>query len=430
MPDLVYFQNAQRPILPSIDLNVFEKVATGLEQGHREALQAESALRAAIAKLPMDASEDEYKVQLGNQIEQASENAALYGNKYYSIPELIKAQGDIESNPGILGRIRANEAHLKNDAAIDARTDINQDTKERFKAINPYHYEDKYDSKGNVIGGTEWTPKYTPVKDISLIELFEAAGKFINPDTTSWDNITFVNSDGTETATMTPNSIYQKSSSGTLTRVTPEDVRAAIDAVLNSNPAYRAGILQGYETELWKKEANKYSDEDIAAGVSHAFNKDGTAKGFNRYLDEIIEPLATQMAYNRLTNVNNSLTVIKPSSTNRGGLFGVLNGRGNNNINDFYEQLKSTNGYSIEIDPSKNEVYSVRDAQIAGSQMAAIYGEKYGILKELSAGPLGFETDYSTIANLIRNSSAASNNDIQVDLAEIRAVCDRFDSYW
>lgn len=170
---------SQRPIVPSIDLNVAQNAINKIQEGSEKALELESELKTAVASLDLHASEDGFKQQLVNDIEVASENSADV--PYYSLPQLIKAKGNIFSNPGLTGRLRANQAYKEFQAQVDANPNINDNVKRYTKAMNPYHYEDKIEN-GVVVGGSEWKPIFTPVKSTDFNDVLKIAAQYASPE--------------------------------------------------------------------------------------------------------------------------------------------------------------------------------------------------------------------------------------------------------
>ena len=102
-----YYQNVERPILPPVDLSIMQKTYDTLEQGHLKGVELASKLRSAIAQLPLNESEQAYKDELASGIEQVITENSFAGNAYYAIPDLIKTQGDIDSNPVLINKINA-----------------------------------------------------------------------------------------------------------------------------------------------------------------------------------------------------------------------------------------------------------------------------------------------------------------------------------
>lgn len=58
---------------------------------------------------------------------------------------------------------------------LNARTDLSEDYKNYYRQVNTYHYEDKLDAAGNVIGGAEWKPKKQEVSEVPTSVIYNEA---------------------------------------------------------------------------------------------------------------------------------------------------------------------------------------------------------------------------------------------------------------
>ena len=198
MPEFVNYQLQQIPIR-QIDTNLVGNTLATITAGNREALQKQSELRAAIANMDLNEAEDGFRQQLFDDISTTIEDNAIEGNAYYALDDIIKKQGDIASNPGLLGRLKAQQEYKKFNETLDARVlegDINQDTADWAKAKNPYYYQDKIDETGKVIGGSEWKPGITPVKDIDFNDVLKLAAQYASPEAGGNTVATFLGADG------------------------------------------------------------------------------------------------------------------------------------------------------------------------------------------------------------------------------------------
>ena len=187
--ELIHYTLQERPIQPMLDLGVVQNTLATITAGNKEALQKQSELRSAIANLDLNEAEDGYKQQLYDDITKTIDDNAIEGNAYYALDDIIKKQGDIASNEGLIGRVKAQQAYKTFQAQLDdrvAKGDISADTAEWAKELNPYEYHDNYkkdeqgndilDANGNkiVIGGSTWTPKLNPTSDIDFNEVFKS----------------------------------------------------------------------------------------------------------------------------------------------------------------------------------------------------------------------------------------------------------------
>lgn len=280
----------ERPIQPAVDLGVVTQSLATINQGNKEALQTQSALRTAIAEMDLNEAEDGFRQALYDDITKTIDDNSIAGNAYYALDDIIKKQGDIGSNPALLGRLKAQAAYKQYRNQIDARNDINEDTKAWAKDMNPYHYEDKVDESGKVIGGSEWLPTITPVEDIDLNKVYAIASQYIIPKTSHWDNTTFVDADGNETKTYIPGKTVATLShtTGKRTEVTREMVENAINMAINANPEIEASMKQSFEVAKYK-----YNKGDTQQNL--AYDNTGKLKSYNQYRNDLIDPYINQM---------------------------------------------------------------------------------------------------------------------------------------
>lgn len=280
----------ERPIQPAVDLGVVTQSLATINQGNKEALQTQSALRTAIAEMDLNEAEDGFRQALYDDITKTIDDNSIAGNAYYALDDIIKKQGDIGSNPALLGRLKAQAAYKQYRNQIDARNDINEDTKAWAKDMNPYHYEDKVDESGKVIGGSEWLPTITPVEDIDLNKVYAIASQYIIPKTSHWDNTTFVDADGNESKTYIPGKTVATLShtTGKRTEVTREMVENAINMAINANPEIEASMKQSFEVAKYK-----YNKGDTQQNL--AYDNTGKLKSYNQYRNDLIDPYINQM---------------------------------------------------------------------------------------------------------------------------------------
>ncbi len=281
----------QRPIQPLLDLGVVQNTLATITAGNKEALQKTSELKTAIANLDLNEAEDGYKESLYNEIEKTIDDNAIEGNAYYALDDIIKKQGDISSNPGLLGRLKAQQAYKQFQAEIDSRKDLNDDTKAWAKAMNPYYYKDKINDVGKVIGGTEWKPGITPVEDIDFNEVLKLAAQYASPDAGGNTVASFLGADGKPTSNPTNSYGVLNTVTGQWEKLTPEKLLAGVQAAMNANPKYAAGLQQAYKVLNWKYK----NGQDTVGLIDPKTNK---PKSFNDYVTDMINPFLRAKSYN------------------------------------------------------------------------------------------------------------------------------------
>ena len=137
-----------------IGLNVeaFADVVGKLDAKYQQMAQQQSAIDMALAQLPVNAAEDEWKYNLGNEIRNQIESVENPNDRYLTS---IRAAGQLMSRPDVVGRIRAQAEYDNFVKQTQARKDLTEDDKAWALANNPYNYADVRDDKGNIIASVQ-----------------------------------------------------------------------------------------------------------------------------------------------------------------------------------------------------------------------------------------------------------------------------------
>ena len=300
MPDLALYTNPEIAYAPRINLQVADRALATMEQNHLKTLELQGELESVVNNLELDESENAYKAGLVDDIKRSVEDSTIDGYSGYALSDIVKKYGDIKSNPVLMGKIKANQAHKANDAKLDqmvAKGTITQDTADRFKELNPYYNNVQFDKNGNAIGTDTWEAKINPVADVDMNDIFVQATKYINPQEGEWDNgIMFRYADGTQGTALRQDAIGYTTDSGSFVRITEKQIRDAVNAVFNANPVLKEGVYQGFKTQEWKGKKEGITPDAIANGTKaipesySVFNSDGTTKTFDQYLEDAINP--------------------------------------------------------------------------------------------------------------------------------------------
>ena len=99
------FVNIQQPHIPSYNLEVVSNAYNKLNEGHIQAIQAQSELQSAIAQLDLNETEEDFRQSLVNEINQTVQDNTRYNNAYFALPDIIAKAGNINSNPELIGRL-------------------------------------------------------------------------------------------------------------------------------------------------------------------------------------------------------------------------------------------------------------------------------------------------------------------------------------
>ena len=314
MPFTVVYPEYTHPI----DLGAVERTYERLEDAHQQTINTLSTSKAAIADLDLNKDEDLWRQEQIAKLDNAMSDMYLYGNAYAAADELNKAIGDIASNPGMIGRLRAQKQYTDWLTKLD-NSNLSQDYKNYFKEKNKYYYEDKFDNNGKVIGGTEWKPQEDWVQQINYAAVMQQAIQLAAEEQGGGTSHYFIDANGNRTNDMSKaaSAMYIDSVTGQWTRLTEDKIKQAFNGLINANPEYRAAVDQDYKIakDYYNTEGN---DKYGIVGL------DGYEMTRQEFLDNKIDPVAAAANYYR----SRSSSTIKAgigASLAASGLLGVTN---------------------------------------------------------------------------------------------------------
>lgn len=315
------FNPIHRSNVSPVDIDTFGNTYRELEQGHQRAVQFESALKTEMAKLDLNEAEDAWRQQKIDSIRATLSENTKYGNATGAVDDLVRAQGDIFSDPALLGRLRAQQDYKTYIDNLDKRTDLSEDYKNYYRARTKYNYQDITDDNGKVVGGTKWEPNERPVSQIDMNEVFTTALKYVSPDSGSYENTMFLDPNtGRTSKTYTPGAelVRLNTVTNSYEKLGADKLQAAVTAAMNANPAIKASLEQDFKIDKWKHEQNP----DI---FTDAYNNKGILKTFNEYVQDKIDPFIAAKKYNNFVSKNNyndsllnSLWTIKAKAATKG----------------------------------------------------------------------------------------------------------------
>lgn len=291
------FNPAFRPVVNPIDLEKLGQAYDTLEQGHLKAIDTASAVEAELAKLDLNEAEDEWRQQQVNKIRSAVTNNSTYGNAYGALDDVIRENGSIMSNPGMIGRLRAQQDYKKYIDNLEKRTDIPEDYKAYFKEQNTYNYKDITDSKGNIIGGSKWNPAVQEVSTVPMSQLLDKALQWAAKESGGGSQTRWLDSQGKVTNDITKSVTGEIYSSATnkWERLSKDKLAAAVAAVIENTPGAKASLDQDYKIAKWKYDKSGGNNPDIT-------NKDGILLTPEEYLNKRIDPFYKAATYYNQTS--------------------------------------------------------------------------------------------------------------------------------
>lgn len=294
--DLNLFRAVNRNYVPEFDLDTVSNVYNTLQQRHDQAVIQESAVKKAIGDLQLNAQEDEFKQKLADRIDTVVQAEMIDGFKGYALNELIEEQGNIFSDPQVLGRLRAQQEYKAYQDNLNNRKDLSEDKKNYFREINHYYYEDKYDATGKIIGGTEWEPIKREVSEVPKSVIMNQALQWAAKESGGGTQVTFLDANGNPTSDYTQSAdgnvfMYQ---SGSYQKLSKEKLRQAVNAAIETVAGAKASLNQDYEIALWK-DKKEGSNPDVR-------DNNGQLLSFNEYINKGFDDAIDAASYYNFTS--------------------------------------------------------------------------------------------------------------------------------
>lgn len=249
------------------NLEALSQALNKIDERSDKAIQQKSAITNAIGQLKLNAAEDKWKYDYAKRIEQKINDAAQYGDYSRALDVATELAGSATSSPEVMGRIRANEQYEKAKQAVDNNSNISSLTKQAWTLSNKYHYEDTYDDKGNIVGGTEWKASWTPVEEVDNLAMMKNAVAMIGISSTESSKTT---GDSTKTAEG-KGSGFQRVRGSSKMALTYNQVKTQLTDVIKNDPKWKASLEQEYMV-------NDILLKDINRQISEATNADDLAR--------------------------------------------------------------------------------------------------------------------------------------------------------
>lgn len=326
-----------------MNINAFADAVTRLDSKYQDMAKQQSAIDIALGQLPVNAAEDEWRMQLGDEIRQQINSVDNPNDRYLTA---IKAAGNIMARPDVIGRIRAQADYKNFVEQTQKRNDIDQRTKNWAIATNPYSYQDTRDASGRIVGGSEWKPTNTPVANVNLASLGSLAIQWAKPDEYKGSNATFTDAYGnfTNDISKAADMVYQTESGWK--KVGKDKLMKAINAAIDMTPGARASIEQDYKVAQW--DYNKLTPEERAnIGETEITDSNGRLLTKQEFLAKKLNPWADAASYeNKETTIKYGSGLQTAFALRQQGLGG---GAGNGSSNIF---SPTGEGYAVTYDRS------------------------------------------------------------------------------
>lgn len=292
-----FFKPQYRTIQNPVDLNVLASTYNTLEKGHQQAVATSAAYAAKLAELDLNEAEDAWRQGEINKVRQALEDNMVYENAAAALDDVVRTFGDVTSNAGMIGRLRAQQdykAYLDN---LNKRTDISEADKEYFRETNKYYYEDKTDNAGNVIGGTKWNPIDREVAAPNMPAMMARALQIAAKDAGGGNTIYYMGANGQ--LTTNPNASVDGlpyiSRGGKYERLTQDKIKAAMDTVIANTPGALEGLRQDYKIANWRHNKNQSASNDLI--IDETTDDKGLKLSFDQYMQKRLQGFYHSASY-------------------------------------------------------------------------------------------------------------------------------------
>lgn len=284
------------------NLDAFAKSLDKIDERAKQALAQRTQIAVALGQLNLNSADEQFRADYIRDIQQQLDEAAIGGDYSQTLQQATLLAGKVASDPAIIGRVKANAAYEEFKKSIQNRNDITQDIKDYTLAHNPYHYEDKYDEQGHLIGGSTWEPSKTPVSTVDLSNLMTKAKQWVAVHKGGGVNdIKFVDADGNLTSDPSKNIYglaYKKS--GSWEYVSEKDLNDALNSAIDTTPGARASLQQDYDVALWKY--NKMTPEEKKKNIDSDITENGLLLNPEEYLAKRVKPGIHAMSYYNSTS--------------------------------------------------------------------------------------------------------------------------------
>lgn len=291
------FNPVFRPVINPVNLDKLGQAYDTLEKGHLQTIDTASAVASELAKLDLNEEEDAWRQEQINKIQSAVTDNTRYGNAYGALDDVIRTNGQIMSNPGMIGRLRAQQDYKQYINKLDSRNDIPEDYKNYYKEVNKYNYKDITDDKGNIIGGSKWQPIDQEVSTVPMDQILSKALQWAAKENGGGSQTRWLDANGkvTDDITKSVTGEFYSSSSNRWERLSKDKLAAAVTAVIESTPGAKASLEQDYKIAKWKYDKTDGNNTDIT-------NKDGILLTPEQYINKRIDPFYQAGTYYNQTS--------------------------------------------------------------------------------------------------------------------------------
>lgn len=287
------FRTVQNPV----NLDVLANTYNTLEKGHQQAVATTAAYATKLAELDLNEAEDAWRQQEITKVRQALNDNMVYGNATAALDDVVSTFGDITSNAGMIGRLKAQQDYKSYLDNLNKRTDISEADKEYFREVNQYYYQDKTDNNGNIVGGTKWNPIDREVAAPNMPAMMTRALQIAAKDAGGSNVVYYMDKNGqfTTNAAASVDGLPYMSRQGKYERLTQDKIKAAMDTVIANTPGAIEGLRQDYKIANWRHDKNQSSSKDLI--IDETTDDKGLKLNFDQYMQKRLQGFYHSASY-------------------------------------------------------------------------------------------------------------------------------------
>lgn len=282
------------------DVTILERAFNNRAERKENANKLAAAMQLSLNNLDLNPAEDAWRQDFVNKYT-APIQSLLDDGSFADAAELSLRLGTAaKTDPALRGRIRAQQEYKRKRDEVLARNDLNQVTKDRWVEENPYSYEDKFDERGNVIGGSEWKPGWNPVSRYDMTKLYANVKQLAAEEAGGAESVMFMKEDGS----LTPDpseGFYGVAvkKGGEYHRLSTSKLKNVFNALFKQSPEAMDSLMQDMKDRRWQydKATDKEKKNFIGTDI---IKEDGTFRTPEEYLMHRANPVLSEMAYNHV----------------------------------------------------------------------------------------------------------------------------------
>ena len=244
------------------DMSLLARSLDKIEQRELATSQQRGAIAKALADVELNEAEDEWKTNYANKIQDEINGLVAFGDYSNALNRATILAGKALADPALRGRVRAQKEYKTFVDNTLSRKDLTEDDKSWALAMNPYKYEDKFDDKGNVVGGTNWKPTTRPVGEIDYNKLLATAKQLVFQESGGGTQVVFFDAEGKDTNNPLSAEGVKYYKNGQWQGISKNKLNQLLEAAIYNEPGARARLDQDWQVANWKYD--QLSEEEKA----------------------------------------------------------------------------------------------------------------------------------------------------------------------